>query len=168
MTLIIAFTAIMFFFAGFVLPYKLYTFLERRKAARWMRSLIPTMIDEDKLCKGPHEWEEAKSLLADGSLGSTSMCTSCGFIPSKNLMASKISMERVKEGNKARAIELKIETEFEELEQSYLKERLDELIKEPTFEKLRAVYLSGLSAPRRFQYHKLTKMFDMENKENNP
>lgn len=138
---------------GLRLPYWLTSIVSWAEKRQTYRDIYPTQVDENKLCSGPHEWLEAPTTDGDGHYGSINVCSKCGFIPSRNMMATQTTLERIAYNKKLFAFERQLEQDFIDGENRFL----DHFLKQEKIDMdgLVEVYNAGRTSNKRFVIHKL-------------
>lgn len=121
--------------------------------------LTPIDVDESKLCKGSHSWIESLSVNDAGEYSPLSICDKCGFIPSKNLMASEEALKRVINNNRIRQLEETIQKDFLDKESADIKKLLED--EEPkntlTDTKIGRIYNAGQTWNKRYIIYKIAR-----------
>jgi len=117
------------------------------------KEILPTEVIEERMCKGPHSWTDVPTTDGSGNYGTLSVCADCGFIPSRNLMATKIGLERIESNKKLFAFEKKVEQAFIDGEN----ELLNYFVKQEkvTMDHLVEVYNAGKTSAKRFVIFKI-------------
>jgi hypothetical protein len=163
MTLALVLTALgVGLFIGFKLPYWYALAAYNSEKNKALKNVVPNPVDEDKLCQGPHAWIEAT--VNEGTRYTLiNVCEKCGFIPSKNLMATQEGIKRVKEHKKRIEQELAFENEFLLSQQKeYEAFFADEIKNGLSLDKLFKVYEDGQTAYQRYVMFKLAKLESQE------
>lgn len=117
------------------------------------REITPDEVSEERLCKDPHNWMEIKTSDEYGNHGLLNICKACGFMPSRNAMATPAMLERIEHNKKLFAFEQKLEQAFIDGENALL----DHFLKQEkvTLENLVEVYNAGKTSSRRFVIFKI-------------
>lgn len=153
MTLFVVLGTLLGILVGLQLPYLLTKIVTWAEKKRFYKDLYPTEVYESLLCKDPHDWLEVPSGNGYGENKMVNICTTCGFIPSNNLMATKVSLDRIVYNKKLFAFEKKLEQDFINREN----ELLDHFLKQEklNMDNLVEVYNAGMTANRRFVIFKM-------------
>jgi hypothetical protein len=132
-------------------PYWLGYILDQRYKRRLLKSIVPIPVDETRLCQGPHTWEDANSIDEQGEFTKIQICDVCGFIPSKNLMATEEGMRRTKINRKITEFEDRNKEVFIKLEERMLREDFEQELKNGvSFDKIIKTHLYGQTFNKRF------------------
>lgn len=149
-------------FVGLKLPFWLTNLVSRYEKRKIMKLLTPTSVHENKLCNSPHAWVDATSVDDNNSYTFVKVCETCGFIPSKNLMATKAAIERIKENNRIRKINEDLEKSFIDMENEDLKKEFEQdIAKGLDYSKLLQVYLRGQTSAKRYVIFKISKFEEL-------
>jgi len=150
---------------GLRLPYWLTSIVSWAEKRQAYKDIYPTAVNESVLCKEPHDWLEAPTTDGEGNYGSINVCSKCGFIPSRDMMATPTTLERIAYNKKLFAFEKQVEQDFIDGENRFLDHflRQDRPEDKMTMEKLIEIYNAGRTANKRFVIHKM--MIVEQNKE---
>jgi hypothetical protein len=115
-------------------------------------------VNDHRLCKGPHTWIDANSINEKGEYVKINVCNSCGFIPSKDLMATEQGLERIKENRRLLDLEDRIREDFIDMEEAGLRDHFKQEIENGlSFEKLIQAYNAGQNLKQRFTIYKMVR-----------
>ena len=93
-------TNVMLFIASFVvsciLTEGLYRYIIKYRIAKRSISRVVGAVDEDTLCRGPHEWH-AEGFVIGGSCIRDTVCTKCGYLPSLNAQVGQDTLGSIKD-----------------------------------------------------------------------
>lgn len=151
-------TFIIGFYIGQRLPYWTTGILDWFEKRRILSTITPTSVDEYRLCEDLHLWIDANSINEKGEYVKISVCNKCGFIPSKNLMATEQGLERIKENRRLLDLEDKIREDFIDMEEANLRDHFKQEIENGlSFEKLIEAYNAGQNLKQRFTIYKMVR-----------
>jgi len=147
--MIVAFLTLM------VAAWQVSSWLERfwafRRDYKELRKLAPTDVDDSRLCTEPHRWVESPAMTPDRTIAQVTVCAVCGFVPSRNIMASQYGLERILRNLTAREEEDIIEREFLAVEERCLRDQFKEEIENGlNFSKIVAVHKLGQTVNTRY------------------
>jgi hypothetical protein len=144
---------------GLVLPHYATKFVADREKQRELASLIPTGVDEFRLCPGPHEWLEIISVNEYSEYSPLNVCKNCGFLPSKNLMATPEGLKRILDNRKIRELEDSIQKDFVDKENSDIKKLLENEGPEGTLTDgiIGEIYRAGQTSNKRYIIYKIAR-----------
>lgn len=132
--------------------------VKRIEKYRLFSIITPTPVDDYKLCQGRHTWIDANTLDENNEVVKINVCDVCGFIPSKNLMATQEGLKRIRENKKLNDLEEKIKKEFIDIEEAGLKEFFSEELKNGlNFDKIAQVYSYGQTLRNRLILYKIAR-----------
>ena len=139
------------------ITYKVY-----RSARKTRHLLIPSKVDNTKLCKGPHNWLKAPSV-DKGQKTESNICRVCGLVSGKELMASEEYIEAIEEANKRNEITVRMWDSFLAEEDQTIREFMTtELEKGLDFDKLVKIHTAGTTARDRFALYLEAKKEDIQ------
>lgn len=144
-------------FIGLILPYyatKLYMYYEKNKM---IAPLIPREIYQSRMCTDPHQWIEAVSVDDSFEYKPLNVCGKCGFIPSRNLMATKEGLQRIIDNHAVRQFEESVKKDFEDRETLEIRKFIEEFKLDTSFEKAAQLYSAGQSANKRYIMYKIVR-----------
>ena len=145
-------------YVGLVLPYYVNKLVINREKKRELNALMPTKVDDSRLCKEPHIWMEAISLNENIEYVPINVCSTCGFIPSRNMMTTKEGLKRIIENNYIRKLEEDIHRDFENKENEEIKKFLKSEIENGlTYDKINEIYHAGQTSGKRFIIYKIAR-----------
>lgn len=134
---------------------KLVNGIEKRRV---LRDIVPSLVDDSKLCNGPHTWFEAKSIDEKNEYIYINVCDTCGFIPGRNLMASQNGLKRIKENRKADDFDKRIVNDYMNLLENEIKEYFkEEIEKGLNVNKVIQVYNAGQRSREQFTLYKIAR-----------
>lgn len=152
------------FIVGNRLPFWLGNMVSRLSRRSYLKDILPIPIDEYELCDGPHTWEEVNSINKDGRPSKVQVCNVCGLIPSKQLMATKEALRRMREIKADEAREERFVTDFANLEENAFRELFkEELEKGLDFRKVIQVFKDSQTFRQRFAFYRMARI-EAENK----
>lgn len=158
MTALFAFLALLVgLYVGLVLPYYVTMYVSNRGRKKEIKTLIPTDVDQTRLCLGRHLWIEVISANDSGEYAPINVCSECGFIPAKNLMASKDGLKRILENRALREFDESVAKDFSDKETLDINNLVEEFKKESTYEKAVQIYFAGQSANKRYIIYKIAR-----------
>lgn len=154
--LLVIIVALVFLYIGLVLPYYATKIITLRETNKELSALIPVNVDESRMCNGAHNWLEAIAV-ENSEYTQLNVCRSCGFIPSKNLMATSEGLKRIILNNEMRAFEEGIAKDFSDKETNDINELIEEFKKDTTNDKAMNIYFAGQSANKRYIIYKIAR-----------
>lgn len=153
------FVASFSFYLGQNLPYWMGILVTKIQNERLLRKIRPTEVDEDRLCKEPHDWFSAPHTVDEnGEYTRVNVCKNCGVIPALNTMATVEGLEYIEKNKKLFQEEEKIKQDFLKLEEEGIRKHFkEELDGGMQFDKLAQIYHAGQNMKERFILYKVYK-----------
>lgn len=142
---------------GFVLPYLINSIVSKRERNRELEALIPGEIDDFRMCNNPHVWIETLGVTDESEYAPINVCSKCGFIPSKNLMATSEGLKRIIQNKAIREFEESVANDFVDKERADINTLVEELKSNPTVDVAMFIYLAGQSANKRYIIYKIAR-----------
>lgn len=144
--------------AGLALPRMLDNLVSKIEVYLILKELSPRDVEEDKLCRGPHSWMDARTMAPDGKMGAVKLCQICGFIPSLYKMATEQGIDKIQQNNVIQSMEEKIYKDFLAKEDREIKAFFhEEIDKGVDFVKLQSVHAAGMTFGTRFGAYKASR-----------
>lgn len=126
------------------------------------KTVLPSTIDEKRMCKGPHSWMPTPTITAQGQ-GTADVCRLCGFISGTDKMASLEMLDRIEENNRIRETEEKLFNSFSAQEDEEIKAFFSEELKTGiSFDKLLKLHSAGMTFHERFFIYKASRAGELE------
>lgn len=145
-------------YIGNRLPWWLTRLVSNIEKRRTLKSILPTPVDDNRLCNDRHEWTTAKVVDIKGEFLDIKVCSKCGFFPSLNSMATKEGLRRIQENNRLYTFNTKVIEDFTTIEETDLKEFFAEEIKAGLdFQKVVRTYNAGQTMRQRFTLYKIER-----------
>lgn len=126
-----------------------------------IKSITPTAIKEDRLCKQPHTWLNTRTWTEKGTVDAR-ICRVCGLIDGTNKMATIEAIDQIEENNKIQALEEGVYQDFIDKENKELRAFFAAELKEGlSFDKLAMLHNAGITFGARFNKYKVARLPEM-------
>lgn len=151
---IILLVGLVSWYVGFRFTYWTSVILTKYQHRRFVKPLLPTDVDEERLCK-IHKWGETRVMNDNNEFDSLTFCEDCGFIPERNIMASQEGLKKIIDNTKLVAEDEAVKQAFIDKEMDQIKGLFKEDVEKGLdIAKVVRVYNAGQMSRQRFIIYK--------------
>lgn len=164
--MILVITLLLGLYVGYNFPLWLTDLVNFVTVKKARKKLLPVPVDNARLCQTTHKWTEATTVNQRGEFSKAYVCTICGFIPSRDLMLTVETLEKMTGIWKSIELDELIINDFATMEEDTLKKHFSKEIEGGfDFEKILQVYKAGQTMQERFILYRIAKKEELEPKE---